>query len=482
MIPDSTTSNPGSLIPGSLFLRIGAWFRHVRADLDRESSVPGIRWVSEFILPILIGAVLTIGIRLIGFDLKLQQLIFESGENSWAIGKRTAWDLLYRHGSLPAAIVAIIGGIGVCLSFFRKELRPWRRIFAFTYLTMVVGSGVIVNAGLKDNWGRPRPKEVVNFGGEYHFEPVLSIDSSSPGNSFPSGHAAMGFYFLGGFFLFRRHRRGLARGFLIGGIAFGTLMGTARLLQGGHFLSDILWAGLIWYYTAMGLYFALGLNRNLFELERTKSWQIPRRATLWGVPLLLILLAGILLTTPYRSRWEAPVGNLPIEDGIFDLQLILTVGEVEVLPSDSFGITMEASGFGVPTSRIKRNFLANDKREVPEVVYKEELRGWFSDLSSKVTIRVPWDRVRRIKLNAADAEVRVLLGDEPADTLIEVVGGNRTIQVSTAGQRLKVSNPEGRASIERTNHAPLMEGEEDGAGYRMTVGGWFKGAIKIDED
>jgi len=482
MIPDSETSNPGRVTPGSPLLRIGAWFRQVRDDLNRESSVPGIRWVGEFILPILIGAVLTIGIRLSGFDLKLQQLIFESGENSWAIGNRTAWNLLYRHGTLPAAIVAVVGVIGVCLSFFRQQLRPWRRIFVFTYLTMVVGSGVIVNAGLKDNWGRPRPKEVVDFGGEYHFEPVLSIDSSSPGNSFPSGHAAMGFYFLGGFFVFRRHRRGLARGFLIGGITFGTLMGTARLLQGGHFFSDILWAGLICYYTAMGLYFALGLNRNLFELERTKSWEIPRQAILWGVPLLLILLAGVILATPYRSRWEAPVGNLSIEEGPFDLQLILTVGEVEVLPSESFGITMEANGFGVPTSRIKRNFLANDKRDLPEVVYKEELRGWFSNLSSKVTIRVPWERVRRIKLNAAGAKVRVLLGDGPVDTLIEVVGGNGTIQVSTAGQRLKLNDPEGRASIERANHSPVMEGEEDGAGYRMTVSALFKGLIKINED
>ncbi|HBH49073.1 MAG TPA: PAP2 family protein, partial [Bacteroidales bacterium] len=41
-----------------------------------------------------------------------------------------------------------------------------RRWALMMILTIVLGPGLLVNATFKDNWGRPRPNEIVEFGGK----------------------------------------------------------------------------------------------------------------------------------------------------------------------------------------------------------------------------------------------------------------------------------------------------------------------------
>jgi membrane-associated phospholipid phosphatase len=43
----------------------------------------------------------------------------------------------------------------------------------------------------------------------------------------------------------------LALGFLLFGIFYGGIIGVARIVAGGHFPSDVLWAGGFVYFTAM---------------------------------------------------------------------------------------------------------------------------------------------------------------------------------------------------------------------------------------
>ncbi|HCX59124.1 MAG TPA: PAP2 family protein, partial [Candidatus Cloacimonas sp.] len=64
-----------------------------------------------------------------------------------------------------------------------------RKLYLFLVLAMIIGPGIIVNSALKENWGRPRPRDVEQFGGRYAYEAPLEIDLSSPGKSFPCGHA-----------------------------------------------------------------------------------------------------------------------------------------------------------------------------------------------------------------------------------------------------------------------------------------------------
>lgn len=84
------------------------------------------------------------------------------------------------------------------------------------------------------------------------FLPVGEWGSRSlPNSSFPSGHASVAFFLMGLGFVVSPNRSWLRRGFFVGGIAYGLAMGFTRVLQGGHFISDVLWAGAIVYFVAV---------------------------------------------------------------------------------------------------------------------------------------------------------------------------------------------------------------------------------------
>jgi len=130
----------------------------------------------------------------------------------------------------------------------RKEHhRKW--IFTFLLLSLLLGPGLLANTLLKNNsTGRARPAQVEQFGGERHFTPAFVYSGQCQTNcSFVSGHAAMGFYFCGLGWLFRSRRAFLA------GCLIGTLVGTARIAQGSHFVSDVLFAFWVVYFVNCGL-------------------------------------------------------------------------------------------------------------------------------------------------------------------------------------------------------------------------------------
>jgi lipid A 4'-phosphatase len=123
---------------------------------------------------------------------------------------------------------------------------------------LAIGPGLIVNVVLKDNWGRARPYDVIQFGGASVFTPAFAISSQCHHNcSFVSGHAAMGFYFIAfGFCQHKvcRKRRSLL--ILLAGI-YGAVVGLVRILQGGHFLSDIVFAFFVIYAASAVLYWIM---------------------------------------------------------------------------------------------------------------------------------------------------------------------------------------------------------------------------------
>lgn len=113
-----------------------------------------------------------------------------------------------------------------------------KRLYLFLLLSLLLGPGILANIVIKDNsLGRARPVQVAEFGGNSQFSRAFEYSGQCDHNcSFVSGHAAMGFYFtvLGWI--------GLGwRGFWLG-MAVGTLVGLGRIVQGGHFLSDVVFA------------------------------------------------------------------------------------------------------------------------------------------------------------------------------------------------------------------------------------------------
>ncbi len=132
----------------------------------------------------------------------------------------------------------------IWLFIARHDSQKYKTVIRFgimTYLALILGPGLIVNVIFKDHWGRPRPYQVLRDGKE--FLPFWQPNFSAPkDNSFPSGHTAIGF-FIGVPFLFLRKRKTAVALSLIG----GTIVGTVRILQGGHYPSDVIFAGLfVW--------------------------------------------------------------------------------------------------------------------------------------------------------------------------------------------------------------------------------------------
>ncbi len=161
---------------------------------------------------------------------------------TWPVGDLPFWQFFYKIDRVPSFI---LGGCSLALALygcFKPAWASWKRRGLFLVVLLVIGPGILVNSVFKQHWGRPRPREVVEFGGTKQFLHPWQKGISGKGRSFPSGHASAAFYLSAPYFVYRRSNRRRALAWLTGGLVFGILMSVARITQGGHFLSDCLWA------------------------------------------------------------------------------------------------------------------------------------------------------------------------------------------------------------------------------------------------
>lgn len=125
----------------------------------------------------------------------------------------------------------------------RPLLGVTRRVALYVLLSLAMGPGLVVNVVLKDNWGRPRPSTIQEFGGSNVYVPPLVPSRQCDDNcSFASGHGALGFWPVTLALLVRGRWR---RPALVAALAFGAMVGGVRIAQGGHFLSDVVAAAII---------------------------------------------------------------------------------------------------------------------------------------------------------------------------------------------------------------------------------------------
>ncbi len=123
-----------------------------------------------------------------------------------------------------------------------------RRQTIYLILVLALGPGLLVNFILKDHWGRARPRNIIQFNGKKSFTPAFIIsDQCGKNSSFVSGHASIGFFLMSYAFIARRRRKII----LLGAMLFGAMVGLARIAQGGHFLSDVVFSGFAVYFIAM---------------------------------------------------------------------------------------------------------------------------------------------------------------------------------------------------------------------------------------
>lgn len=145
--------------------------------------------------------------------------------------------------SLHSALTWIIA-IGVAIPLVLKVIMPaWPSILRprdslFVLSTLAIAPGIVVNGIFKSHWGRPRPVNVVDFGGEQPFIGVWQITNYCDMNcSFVSGESSSAAWLLTAVVLFPGPVRPLAARIIL---ALAILFALNRIAFGGHFLSDVL--------------------------------------------------------------------------------------------------------------------------------------------------------------------------------------------------------------------------------------------------
>ncbi|MCB1181203.1 MAG: phosphatase PAP2 family protein [Chlamydiia bacterium] len=165
----------------------------------------------------------------------------------------TKW--MFDYGELIAITTGVIALLVFCLSFVLPKWRKWRHSMLVMVLTLCLGAGLITNTLFKGYWGRPRPKQVIEFGGTKEFRPFWSPNfhcQQDHQKSFPSGHAAMGYYYLAPLLEGQREKNQfLFRFGLFGTLFFGVGLSITRVAQGGHFFSDVLYAFIVIWFTIL---------------------------------------------------------------------------------------------------------------------------------------------------------------------------------------------------------------------------------------
>ena len=60
-----------------------------------------------------------------------------------------------------------------------------RRYFLLYSLVSIIGAGLFINAFLKEHTGRPRPREIKEFNGNWNYLPAFHFGIPGKGRSFP---------------------------------------------------------------------------------------------------------------------------------------------------------------------------------------------------------------------------------------------------------------------------------------------------------
>lgn len=185
------------------------------------------------------------------FDLQITQNFYDAEHGGFFLRNHPVTEAIYTLTHIAGAIIFIGLIASIITSFFVKNERLIKRKKHLVFLLSlcIFGPGLMVNLLFKDHWGRPRPRQVIEFGGDKQFEPPFAPSfSCSKCKSFVSGHSSVGFYFFG-LALLARDRR-----WLIAPALAGALIGSVRMVQGAHFFSDVLFSGWVVWFCSILLY------------------------------------------------------------------------------------------------------------------------------------------------------------------------------------------------------------------------------------
>ncbi|HEY6255831.1 MAG TPA: phosphatase PAP2 family protein [Xanthobacteraceae bacterium] len=180
-------------------------------------------------------------------DLDLERMFYDPAAAAiggfWALYNPVLNRLRDLARLISALLVApaVLAVVGKLIAPRRRMLIPGRAA-VLLIATLALGPGLVTNLVLKDHWGRPRPVDVNAFAGNLQFVPWWDPRGDCPSNcSFVAGEPSGAFWTLAPAALLPPAWRGPATA---AALVFGAGVGLIRMAGGGHFFSDVVFAGL----------------------------------------------------------------------------------------------------------------------------------------------------------------------------------------------------------------------------------------------
>lgn len=400
------------------------------------SARPEADWQRPLLLLGLLAALSTPVFWFTDLDVRAATLFFSDtpGTPPWPGEFDPLWQFFYYGAPLFAGLLGLGAVAVLLLGAFRSYWRRWRRPAIFVLLTVAVGPGLLINVVFKENWGRPRPRQIEEFHGPKQFVPPLAMGEDKDGKSFAAGHPSIGFCFFTLWFIWRRRNPRLAWLSFGTALGLGALMGLGRMAAGAHFLSDVLWSGFITFFSAWLLYYFVlripdvetGHGEPGTQEETTPS---ATSILLYGGVGALVVL-GSLLSFPANHQVEYHLGPRQfqrVEQLHLDLDratLTLKLGQDD---NQGLEVNGQIRGFGLPNHVID-NKGAWGNGDGSHFTYSFRERGIFIELDARLTVSVNTRHLQHLKVDLKEGDILVVADPGQPLPQLQIHTGNGEVR------------------------------------------------------
>ncbi|MCX7697911.1 MAG: phosphatase PAP2 family protein [Candidatus Goldbacteria bacterium] len=340
--------------------------------------------MKKIFLIILFVAVFIIPFWFSNIDIDIQKIFYDNS-NDWKYKDNFFVLFFYNYAIYPALFVGIISVIILSIGNFYGFLLKFRKPAIIFLLALILGPGLLVNVIGKNFSGRPRPREISEFKGDWKYRKVFELGVPGKGHSFPCGHCSMGFIFYSFFVVLRNKRKLQAYITLLFSLLFGFAIGISRMAQGAHFLSDVIWAGIFTFVSAEVSLLVSGYIEEYF----TKTVFTKNRIIEFTVMfvLVIVLIFIFLLATPfYREKkyeFSEYKNNL-----LFSINI--DEGDIKFKKNnDKIKLLINASGFAAPKRKYEESIDLKNEGDKSNIIFKIIKKGLFSELNSIINFEIP---------------------------------------------------------------------------------------------
>ena len=323
------------------------------------------------------------------FDLRFSAHFF-TDEKQWFLTKSPPWIWLYEYGVIPGIFLSIISFLTWIFSHTKKKLAILRPYLLICALTPIIASALLVNVVLKDHTGRPRPREIKQFSGNWEYLPALQIGIPGRGHSFPCGHCSIAFTLTSGIVFWRLSRKFAILSLSLG-LIYGILMSLARIVQGGHFITDAMWSlGIVWLTLTTLYYFVYQPPRT--EQKPVMRFTLKRKLNVSiGVILFLCVLA--IFTWMGRPFFKEHNAVFEIEKDVSQLEFFVPekweMEPVKYEASKNGQFLLLVKGFAPPYTTHYLSYSIEKVEDLIKVHFKESVEGYHREFSHTFELILP---------------------------------------------------------------------------------------------